>query len=237
MVQLDPRRDVAWRKLGFTKHDGRWLTRDEIVREGEYKKAERVWAPRFRKLHKDVHGANGEKKRDTAMAAIDAISDPMAVLPAYREFAGGGAVDQMILLGILGQIDKPLSSKVIALLAVYGKAPEVRREARSRTSAIAQRADYLDVLVGLMTEPFTYEVRRVGGPGSPGVLLVAGERYNVRRIYVPPPPNLGPQPGDLVAYDQYGAPFVSRLVGTSPNPAGSLGFGTSTTLGQRLRQS
>jgi hypothetical protein len=216
VVQLDPRREPAWRKLGFIKHDGRWMTKEEIVQEDEFKKAEKIWGPRFRKLHKDVHGTNGEKKRETAMKAIDAIKDPAAVLPAYRAFGGGSADDQMILLAILGQVDKPVSSRTIALLAVYGKAPEVRREAIEN---LRQRpaGDYLDILVGLMIEPFTYEVRRVGGPGSPGELLLGGERYNVRRFYAPPTANIAPQPGDVIFYDELGAPFVSRVFG--PNQA------------------
>ena len=26
VAQLDPRREAAWRKLGYVKHDGRWMT-------------------------------------------------------------------------------------------------------------------------------------------------------------------------------------------------------------------
>ncbi|MHC5544336.1 Hint domain-containing protein, partial [Singulisphaera rosea] len=40
--------------------------------------------------------------------------------------------------------------------------------------------------IGELEKPLGYEVRRVGGPGSPGVLFVEGERVNVRRLYSPP---------------------------------------------------
>ena len=88
---------------------------------------------------------------------------------------------------VLGQIDAPLSSKVLALMAVYGKSPEVRGRA---TEMIRRRPDedYLELLVDLMVDPLKYEVKPVGGPGSPGVLFVEGERFNTKRFYAAPPP-------------------------------------------------
>ena len=124
VVRLDPKRDAAWRKLGLKKLGGRWTTDEQIALEREQKKADKEWAPRLRKIHKDIHGSNGPKKRDIALAAVAAISEPRVVLPLYREFGGGGQIDQVILIQVLGPIDKPLSSKVLAMLAVYGKTPE-----------------------------------------------------------------------------------------------------------------
>ena len=58
-----------------------------------------------------------------------------------------------------------------------------------------------------MIDPFKYEVKRVGGPGSPGILFVEGEKFNVSRFYAPPAaPNITPQPGDIVSYDASGMP-------------------------------
>jgi hypothetical protein len=213
VARLDPRRDAAWRKLGFKKHAGRWTSDEQLADENEQKKAEKIWAPKLRKLHKDVHGTNGAKKRVIAQAEVDAITDPRAIPAVYREFAGGGQSDQLILIQILGQIDKPLSSRVLAMLAVYGKTPEARSRA---TATLRGRSaeDFLDILVALMNDPFKYEVKRVGGPGSPGVLFVEGERFNVSRFYAPPaPPTITPQPGDTIAYDQYGMPVITRPVG------------------------
>jgi hypothetical protein len=213
VARLDPRRDAAWRKLGFKKHGGHWTTDEQIAEENEQKKADKVWAPKLRKLHKDIHGTNGATKREVAQSEVDAITDPRAILAVYREFAGGGPSDQNILIQVLGQIDKPMSSQVLALLAVYEKTPEVRRRA---TESLRDRSadDFLPLLVSLMIDPFKYEVRPVRGPGSPGVLFVEGERFNVSRFYAPPPaPNITPQPGDIISYDQNGMPLISRPVG------------------------
>ena len=77
------------------------------------------------------------------------------------------------------------------MLAVYGRTPEVRRRA---TEILRGRPaeDYLELLVGLMVDPLKYEVKPVAGPGSPGVLFVEGERFNVARFYAPPPPSIAP---------------------------------------------
>ena len=57
-------------------------------------------------------------------------------------------------------------------------------------------------------------VMPVGGPGSPGVLFVEGEKFNVRRFYAPPvAPYVVPQPRDFITYDQNGEPIINRPIG------------------------
>jgi hypothetical protein len=212
VIRLDPKRDAAWRRLGFKKHGNHWATDAQIAEDQEQKKADKFWGPHLKKVHKDIHGTNGKPKAGLAQAELDKISDPRAVVSVYREFGGGGKSDQLMLVDVLSRIDKPISSKVLALIAVYGKTTDVRRQAteilRGRPSE-----DFLDLLVGLMIDPYKYEVKPVGGPGSPGVLLVEGEKFNVNRFYAPPAaPNITPQPGDIITYDQYGMPIINRPV-------------------------
>jgi len=212
VIRLDPKRDGAWRRLGFKKHGNHWATDAQIAEDQEQKKADKFWLPHLKKIHKDIHGTNGKTKKELAQAELDKISEPRAVVSVYREFGGGGKSDQLMLVEVLGRIDKPISSKVLALIAVYGKTPDVRRRA---TETLRRRPgeDFLDLLVGLMIDPYKYEVKPVGGPGSPGVLFVEGEKFNVNRFYAPPAaPNITPQPGDIITYDQYGMPIINRPV-------------------------
>jgi hypothetical protein len=228
VVRLDPRRDAAWHKLGFKKQHGRWTSDAQIAEENEQKKADKLWAPRLKKLHKDIHGAHGSKKRDDAQAALLAVTDARAIVSVYREF-GASRVDQMILIQVLGQVDKPISSKILAILAVYGKTPEVRGRA---TETLRRRPadDFIDVLVGMMVDPIKFEVRPVGGPGSPGVIFVEGERFNVARLYEPPPPpNVAPGPGDVISFDSSGMPIINRPIMSSQG-AVSQGVQGSKTL-------
>ena len=69
-MRLDPRREAAWRKLGYKKYGNRWMTDAQIAEVEDQKKAERIWLPQVKKIHKDIHGSNGAKKRDLARAAL-----------------------------------------------------------------------------------------------------------------------------------------------------------------------
>ena len=65
----------------------------------------------------------------------------------------------------------------------------------------------------MMNDPIKYEVKPVGGPGSPGVLFVEGEESNVSRVYAPPAaPNVAMLPGDRIIYDPSGQPVIIRPV-------------------------
>jgi hypothetical protein len=210
VVRLDPGRDAAWRKLGFKKRNGRWMNEEEIAEEAEQKKADKIWGPRLRKIHKEIHR---ERTSEQARKNLLAIEDARAVRAIYQEFGGGGAADQAIAAEALSHLANPLSSRLLALLAVYGKSSEVRRQA---TEVLRGRepSEFLDVLIALMVDPLKYEVRPVSGPGSPGVLFVEGVRVNLRRVYdAPPPPDVTPMPGDLITYDQFGLPIIQRQSG------------------------
>jgi hypothetical protein len=213
VVRLDPRREAAWRKLGYKKYHNRWMTAAEIAEFEDQHNADRIWAPRLKKIHRDIHGSNGAKKRDQAQEALDAIADPKAIPSLYREFAGSGQTDQLILVQVLGRIDRRLSTEVLAMLSVYGRTPEVRRRA-AETLRGRPAEDFIDLLVGLMVDPLKYEVRPVGGPGSPGVLFVEGQRFNVARFYAPPAPNIVFRPGDMISFDAAGMPVIMEQVGT-----------------------
>lgn len=210
VVRLNPARDAAWKKLGYRKHGGRWMTDEQVADEAVQKEADKVWGAKLKKIHKDVHGG---KKQAEAREELSRVEDPRAVPSVYREFAAGGAADQVIAVQVLGQIDSPDASKVLAIMAVYGKSPEVRRRA-TETLRHRKADEYLALLVNLLADPIKYEVRPVGGPGSPGVLVVEGQRFDIRRFYAPPAPNFRVRPGDMVVgYDGYGLPIIGRPLG------------------------
>lgn len=212
VLRLDPSRDLVWKKLGFKKVDGRWMTSAQIAEKEEQEKADKIWAPKLKKIHRDIHAAPSTERGKAARNAIAAITDPRAVLPVYREFGGGGQVDQLIAIRILGQIDRAISSKVLAMFAVYGDTPLVRQRAvetlRGRTPE-----DFQDLFVALLIDPIHYEVKPVGGPGSPGAIFIEGKKANTARFYAPPAaPRIGFMPGDIMTFDQMGRPAIGRPV-------------------------
>jgi hypothetical protein len=224
VVRLDPKRDAAWRRLGFKKYEGRWMTEEQIVELIAFRKAEKAWGERLKAAHKHIHGG---PKKDEAEATLDGINEVAAVPAIYREFCGGGERDQRIAVKALGQVQGPLASKVLAGLAIFGKTPEVQRLA-IETLFDRPADDYLDYFVGLLRDPFRYEVRPVGGPGSPGVLFVEGERFNVQRFYAVAMPTLNPRIGDAFDYDANGDPYIQRT--TSQGIGQRVGVPGSKTL-------
>jgi hypothetical protein len=207
VVKLDPGRAAAWKKLGFTRRDGRWVSDEQRAEADAQAKADRAWGPRLQALHKRYHKA---KTRGEAEAALTQVEDPRAVPSVYREFCGRSATDQVIAVQLLGQIRSPESTRTLAILSVYGVSAEVRRKA-TETLRGREPSEYLPLLVSLLADIMKYEVRPVGGPGSPGVLFVEGQRFNVQRVYAPPPPpNVSLRPGDMITYDESGMPAILR---------------------------
>ncbi len=53
VTQLDPRREAAWKKLGYVKHDGRWMTPAQVAAEkaetDAQRKADARWRPLLQK--------------------------------------------------------------------------------------------------------------------------------------------------------------------------------------------
>ncbi len=213
VVRLDPKREAAWKRLGYRKVSGRWVNDElaaaEKAARSAQEKADRQWKPRLERWKSQL---GDDRKRHEARASIASISDPLAVPSVLRVFAGGDRSDQALAIQILGQIPSRNSTRALAEAAAMATSPEVRRLA---TEALRSRdpREFADLLITLIRKPIKYEVRPVGGPGSPGVLLVEGKRVNLQRLYSPPPaPSL--MPGDrFLGYDQYGLPIIGRYAG------------------------
>ena len=76
---------------------------------------------------------------------------------------------------MLGQIDAPAASRALALLAVFervGRGPPAATETLRRRDP----REFAGLLIALLRDPIKYEVRPVGGPGSPGALFVEGKK-------------------------------------------------------------
>jgi hypothetical protein len=186
VVRLDPGRDAAWKKLGYEKRNGRWVTSEQVASERAETAAQRKADARWRPLLARWKGWLAERgtraEGETALAGVD---DPRAVPSVWKVFATGTPEDQERAIDVFGHIEGERASRALAGLAVFGRTDLVRRAAVETLT----RRDPNDVLmcwIGLLQKPTKYEVRQVAGPGSPGVLLTEGRQFNVRRYYAPP---------------------------------------------------
>jgi tetratricopeptide (TPR) repeat protein len=185
VTRIDPARELAWKKLGYVKKGNRWVKPDaaaalklEIDRQ---KKADQQWKPRLEKLLEGLESSSSAR-RDKAREGLAQITDPRAVPMVMKAFGGGNESIQIVAVGVLSQIDGPMTSFWLAALAVDSESSEVRRQA----SAAVKRRDPRDVigrLIARVHRRYSYEVKPAQGAGSNATLLVDGERFDIHRLY------------------------------------------------------
>ncbi|MDR3622744.1 MAG: polymorphic toxin-type HINT domain-containing protein [Paludisphaera borealis] len=216
VVELDPGREGALRKLGFKKISGHWIKPEMLAaakaeREAQAK-ADKLWRSRLAHLKDDLSGRDKAKKAE-ALEAIAKIDDPRAVPMVWAVFAQGDERWQRLALQIFSQIDSPGSSIALATMAVFHPSVELR----SQASQVLLRRDprsFAGELIGLLEDEIEYKVRAVNGPGSQGELLIKGKGANVDRVYRPmQAPSLAP--GDWLSVDDYGMLIANRYLGAT----------------------
>lgn len=212
VVRLDPTRDAAWKRLGYKKHEGHWVSPQQLASEKDeadrQKQADRHWKGVLEHLRGQLGGKQRRLEADQELARI---TDPRAVPMICQVFGRGSEPNQKIAVQLLSQVDSPAASRALAVVAVFSRFAEVRRLA----GEVLLRRDpreFAGFLVALLRKPIKYDVRPVAGPGSRGELYVEGEKFNVRRLYSPPAaPTI--QPGDKLGVDASGMPTVQRTIG------------------------
>src|SRR5262249_5458161 len=230
VVQLDPSREAAWRRLGYTKQGNRWVKAEEAAAaklEAERQKhADKRWRARLEKLRENLEGKDAAK-RARAERALAEVSDPRAVPMIWAVFLTGGERLQMAAVQMLGQIDGPAASTALATMAILFPEGEVR----GRAAETLMRRDPRDIvgrLITMIRKPVKYQVRPVNGPGSTGELFVEGGEFNVTRLYRSRAIDPGLIPAGAFAPAMTGDPLVNANVltpGTSgPQPGTGLDF-------------
>lgn len=214
VVELDPSRDGAWRRLGFKKVSGRWVNPEiEAAVQAEraiQDNADKLWGPKLEKIKRDL-SSRDKAKRAAAVEELSQVNDPRATPSIWKVFARSNEANQRIAAEVLGRIEGSEASRALATLAVFSPHPGVRGDAAQLLSRRDPR-EFAGLLAGFIRDEVKYKKKDVAGPGSPGELLVEGKEANVRRFYSPlelPTP----MPGDRVEYDENGAAVLFRPVG------------------------
>ncbi len=212
VIRLDPSHENARRRLGYKRHDGRWATDAQLVAERGGREEQRVadlrWKPRLERLKAML----AQSRRDEALADLATLTDPRAVPSIARVFLTDRAADQALAVQLLGQVDSPAASKTLAALAVLAPSAETRRLA-IETLKRRDARDFVRSWIALIRKPVKFEVKPVGGPGSPGELFVEGEKANLRRRYAPKPMQFVPNTRDTTLdYDANGLPVLVQYL-------------------------
>jgi tetratricopeptide (TPR) repeat protein len=185
VTRLDPSREAAWRHLGYKKQGNRWVKPDELAaakqEAARQKQADKHWKTRLEKLRDSLESKDAARHAK-AEQALTEVTDPRAVPMIWALFVRGSERHQIAAVRMLGQIDGPSASNGLAVLAVFSPSGEVRRRATETLSRRDPR-DIIGKLIALIRKPYKFKVRHINGPGSPGELVVEGERFDVQRVY------------------------------------------------------
>jgi hypothetical protein len=216
VVQVDPSREAAWKRLGFKKLAGHWQKPERVAaaktEAQQQHKANKHWKPLLEKWS-DALSSRDKARRTDAEKSLADVTDPRAVPSIWVVFAPTGLERQRVAVNLLGQIDAPGSSRALAFLALMTRSTEIRGHAIQILRRRDPR-DFASELIGLLRDPIKYEVRPVNGPGSPGELLVKNHDSNVRRLYSPAqPPQIPLLPDDRITQDSNGLPVIVRQMG------------------------
>ena len=92
----------------------------------------------------------------------------------WATFGRSDASLQKVAVQVLGQIDDASASRCLVLLAVFSGSPSCDREAAA-TLRQKDAREFASMLIAMILEPIEYEVKKVGGPGQRGELLIKGQ--------------------------------------------------------------
>ncbi|MFI5458079.1 MAG: polymorphic toxin-type HINT domain-containing protein [Isosphaerales bacterium] len=230
VIRLDPSREDVWRHLGYRKSGNRWLKAEEIAameqEAMQQRQADKRWKLVLEKLRADLESTD-PAKRARAEKRLTEVTDARAMPMIWAHFVRGSEQREIVAVQMLGQIDGSPAAHGLAAMAVFSPRTEVRRRATQTLTRFDPR-DVVESLIDLMHKPFTYQVRPVNGPGSPGELFVEGEKYNVQRFYQNQTIVPGLWGGRLfspaLAFDPFGAQNAPLRVAQNPELQQDIGI-------------
>ncbi len=209
-IHLDPGRETSWKRLGYVRHNNRWMTKDQIEAAKEDErvqfKADRYWEPVLRKLSIQL---GDKRRRAEAERLLAEVIDPRAVPSINKVFSDQIQSIQRVRVQLLSQIRDQSATTSLAKIAISTDDDAIRSLAIDALSKREPR-EFGKFLVDLFHTPMHYVFEPVNGPGSTGGLIVDTPRFHLARTYDAPPPfRLGATFQGYIGYDGNGMPVVA----------------------------
>jgi hypothetical protein len=210
-VVLNPYRDSAWKRLGYVRHNGRWMSPEQVAAERQeaeaQKRANDYWEPLLTRWKEGL--AVPDKHLD-AEDHLAGVTDPRSVRSVMRVFGSGKSADLERMVKQLSQIEGPAASRELASVAIFASSAPGRSAAIQALKGREPR-EFAAMLVELIRFPMTYQYQPVGGPGQPGGLLVETPRVRMLRTYdAPTILQIEPSFFGYIGYDTNGLPVAVR---------------------------
>ena len=139
VIALDPRREAAWKRLGFKKQGNQWVKPELVAAEkAEHEaqhRADKSWKQKLDRLSEALV-ARDKTRRAMAEEALGQITDARSVPMVWTHFVRKDQAHERIAIRILGQINASGSSRCWPFWVCSARGP-TSASRRSRSSAIA----------------------------------------------------------------------------------------------------
>lgn len=145
ILQLQPNDEQARTSLGYQKHNGRWLTRDQIMQqrglqmhEGDYRTPQEIALRMRRRQHEqtDADWYNklklwrrwlDKRNRDEALQNFEAVDDSAAAPALIRLIEKERNLEVLELyLSVLGELSHPAAVEKLVELSIHDSDDEIR---------------------------------------------------------------------------------------------------------------
>lgn len=147
VLELEPNDEVARSSLGYQQHKGRWLTRDEIMREsglvmfeGDYRTPQEIAILKRRQARAQVENDwnkqlrfwrrkldDDDRDADDALSNIQSITDPAAAPALIQLLEKEKDLEiQRLYLSVLGELRSAAAIQKLVDLSIYDSSAEIR---------------------------------------------------------------------------------------------------------------
>ena len=202
VIRLDPSREVAWKKLGYKKHDGRWVTDTQLALEKADARGAEGGRPQVeigcsKNIKAMLDQPSKREEAEAALVAGDRLpgrADRSCTGLRHRSTEATQAPGRGVAARA-GRFARGRRRVARRSWPCFAKSAEARRAADRDASGDATPREYRRPPGShLLRDPIKYEVRPVGGPGSPGVAVRRGAQGQRPAASILPPPAF--RPGD-----------------------------------------
>ena len=215
VLRFDPKRENAWKHLGYKRVGGRW-TKPEVAAAAkaeaqQQQQANNHWRPILEKLRNGLRSKDASRRAE-AEKALAQITDRRAVPMVWATFGRGEPALQQVAVQVLGQIDDPSASRALVMLAVFGGSANVRRKA-VETLRHRDAREFAGLLIAMIQRDDQVRGQAGRGPGPAGRALDQGQQRNAESeagLRRRAPPSVPCSPAIAWSLDSNGLPVINR---------------------------
>jgi Pretoxin HINT domain len=184
VLQFDVKHEGAWKRLGYKKIRGRWVTDEQLAAEKTEIEAQRAADQKWKLLLTRTRARLRDRsQREEAEQALLEISDPRAVPAVVAAFVTNGVEGQGRAVEILGRIDSTASSRALATLAMAGGTSRIRIAA-AETLRRRDPREFVGFLLAKIRDPVHFETGLILGENGyiyRAIRVAAKDRESLQR--------------------------------------------------------